>query len=195
MTEAPRPLRADARRKREAVVGAAREVFAERGVDIALEEVARRAGVGIATLYRHFPTREALIAGVYLREVDLLCDGVADLLADQPPDRALVTWMRRFIGYVGGKRGMAVAMKSIVMTSDSALFRPSHDRVHAAMDRLIDAGETAGVFRTGAQAQDLVLAMTGFCLVTDRPGWQDRADRLVQLLVDGLRAVPGREAP
>ena len=127
-----RPLRADAQRKRDAVLVAAVEVFAERGVDIALDEVARRAGVGIATLYRHFPTREALITGAYLREIEQLCDGVDDLLAELPPDRALVAWMRRFVGYVAGKPGMALALKIIVTTTDAIAVQASHDRVYAA---------------------------------------------------------------
>ncbi len=182
-----RPLRADARRKRDAILAAAVDVFADRGVDIALDEVARRAGVGIATLYRHFPTREALIAGAYLREIDDLCDGVDDLLQTESPDRAMLLWMQRFVGYVAGKPGMAQALKSIVQATDAAGLQVSHDKVDAAIDRLVRAGTTAGVFRPGAEAVPLANALSGICLANSEPGSEQRADLLVELMVDGLR--------
>src|SRR5450631_3703142 len=104
-----RPLRADARRNRDALLVAAAAQFADRGVESPLEDIARSAGVGIGTLYRHFPTRDALIADVYRREVDLLCGGVDELLATLPADEALSEWMRRFVGYVATKRGSCCA--------------------------------------------------------------------------------------
>jgi AcrR family transcriptional regulator len=183
-----RPMRADARRKREAVLAAAVQVFAERGVEVPLDDVARRAGVGIATLYRHFPTREALIAGAYRQEIDKLCDGIDELLADQPPDRALVSWMQQFVGYVAGKPGMALAVKSAV----SAGLDAGHDRVYLAIGRLVAAGEDAGVFRRGVAAIDLANALSGISLANSAPGTEERANRLIELLVDGLRyGAPG----
>jgi AcrR family transcriptional regulator len=182
-----RAMRSDARLKREAIIAAAAQLFDEQGVDVPLDEVARRADVGIATLYRRFPTREELITGVYLREVDLLCDGVGELLAAMPADRALITWMQRFISSVGAKRGMCLAVKSIVMTSGPQALESCHDRIHRAINQLIDAGERTGVLRTGVDSEDLVLAMAAFCQVTDRPGWHERADRLVLLTINGLR--------
>jgi len=188
-----RPLRADARRKREAILVAAVDVFAERGVDIALDEVARRADVGIATLYRHFPSREALIAGAYLREIDKLCEGVDELLSQQPADRALVIWMQRFVGYVAGKPGMALALKSIVFATDAAALQASHDRIYAAIARLVAAGERAGLFRTDIAAVDLANALSGISLANSAPGTEVRANRLIALLVDGMRfGAPGR---
>jgi AcrR family transcriptional regulator len=187
MTGSERPMRADARRKRAAILAAAVPVFAERGVDVALDEVARQAGVGIATLYRHFPSREALIAGAYLREIDDLCDGIDELLRDQPPERALVSWMQRFVGYVAGKPGMALALKSIVSASDAAGLQASHDRVYAAIGRLVAAGEEAGVFRRGVGAVDLANALSGISLANSAPGTEERANRLIELLVDGVR--------
>ncbi|MFC5825071.1 TetR/AcrR family transcriptional regulator [Nonomuraea insulae] len=187
MTGEARPLRADARRKREAILVAAVEVFAERGIEIALDEVARRAGVGIATLYRHFPTREALITGAYLREIELLCDGVDDLLAAMPADEALVAWMQRFVGYVAGKPGMALALKSIVTTTDTAGLRESHDHVYAALGRLIEAGRRDGLIRTDASSEDLANGLSGVSLANSQPGTEERANRLIVLLVDGLR--------
>ncbi len=105
-----------------------REVYAERGVEASLEEIARRAGVGIGTLYRHFPNRDALNEAVYRREVDSLCDGVDELLAEQAPVEALAQWMRRFAGYVARKRGMAMALKS-ALGPDNELFSHSHRRI------------------------------------------------------------------
>jgi AcrR family transcriptional regulator len=183
-----RPMRADARRKREAVLAAAVQIFAERGVEVPLDDVARRAGVGIATLYRHFPTREALIAGAYRQEIDKLCDGIDELLADQPPDRALVSWMQQFVGYVAGKPGMALAVKS----AGSAGLDAGHDRVYLAIGRLVAAGEDAGVFRRGVAAIDLANALSGISLANSAPGTEERANRLIELLVDGLRyGAPG----
>ena len=190
MAESPveaRPLRADARRKREAILTAAVDVFAERGVDIALDEVARRANVGIATLYRHFPTREALIAGAYVQEIERLCDGVPDLLARMSPDEALLAWMKRFIGYVAGKPGMALALKSIVFTTDAAGLQASHDRIYTALGELLAAGQRAGVFRSGVAAEDLANALSGISLANSQLGAEARANRLIDLLVDGLR--------
>jgi AcrR family transcriptional regulator len=179
-------LRADARRNRDAVLAAAALVFDEQGVDGSLEEVARRAGVGIGTLYRHFPARDALIMGVYQRELDLLCDGVDELLDQLPPDQALAAWMERFINYVARKRGMAGAIKSMV-GADSQIFTEGRTRIRASMVRLVAAAVEAKAVREDADVDDLLRAMGGFCMVTDVPGWRDQASRLVTLLVDGLR--------
>ena len=193
MTSGGRPLRADAQRKRDAILAAAVDVFAERGVEIALDEVARRAGVGIATLYRRFPTREALITSAYIREIDLLCDGVDDLLAAMPADEALVAWMQRFVGYVAGKPGMALALKSIVTTTDAAALQASHERVYAALAQLVEAGQHDGIIRADASSEDLANGLSGVSLANSQPGTQERANRLITLLVDGLRYnAPGR---
>jgi AcrR family transcriptional regulator len=191
-----RKLRADARRKREAILAAAAEVFLTHGADIALDEVARHAGVGIGTLYRHFPSREALLAGAYVREVNLLCDGVGALLAELPADEALITWMQRFIGYVAEKPGMAVALKSIVHTAESAAVQASHQRIDEALGQLVHAAETSGAIRPGVRSDDLAGALSGLSLITSQPGSRDRANRLVALLVDGLRyGAPAAHPP
>jgi AcrR family transcriptional regulator len=182
-----RPLRADARRNQDAILAAAVDVFAERGVEIALDEVARQAGVGIATLYRHFPTREALIRGAYVREVDLLCDEVDELLATLPPDEAMLAWMQRFVGYVTGKPGMAMALRSIVTSTHEAAAQANQTRVYTAIYRLVEAAERSGAIRTGVSPDDLAGALSGISLAAGRPGSPGRAGRLVALLVDGLR--------
>jgi len=181
-----KPLRADARRNRDALLVVAAAQFAEQGAEAPLDEIARRAGVGIGTLYRHFPTREALIADVYRREVDLLCSGVDDLLATLPADEALAEWMRRFVGYVATKRGLAVALKSMV-NDNSELFAQSRTHINESMARLVQAAVEAGLVRGDADPEDVLRGMSGFCLFSEQAGWQEQAQRLVTLLVDGLR--------
>jgi AcrR family transcriptional regulator len=181
-----RPLRADARRNRDALLAVAAAQFAEQGVEAPLDEIARRAGVGIGTLYRHFPTRGALIADVYRREVDLLCGGVDELLATLPADEALAEWMRRFVGYVATKRGLAVALKSMV-DDNSELFAQSRTHINESMARLVHAAVEAGLVRGDADPEDVLRGMSGFCLFSEQAGWQEQAQRLVTLLVDGLR--------
>jgi AcrR family transcriptional regulator len=181
-----RPLRADAQRNRDALLVVAAAQFAERGVEAPLEDIARDAGVGIGTLYRHFPSREALIADVYRREVDLLCGGVDELLTTLPADEALAEWMRRFVGYVATKRGLALALKSMVSDS-SELFAQSRANINESMARLVNAAVEAGLVRADADPEDVLRGMSGFCLFSDQAGWQEQAQRLVALLVDGLR--------
>ncbi|NEA31123.1 TetR/AcrR family transcriptional regulator [Streptomyces sp. SID13031] len=180
-------MRADARAKRDAILAAAVEVFAERGVDIALDEVARRAKVGIATLYRHFPTREALITGAYLQEISTLAGGVEELLAEMPADEALVAWMQQFIGYVSNRPGMAQAVKAVVMATDADAVRVSHLRVYGALESLLEAGVEARLFRSDVPVDDVAGALSGFSLSVGTPGSKERADRLVRLMVDGLK--------
>ncbi|WP_446039061.1 TetR/AcrR family transcriptional regulator [Streptomyces sp. SID1121] len=190
-----RPMRADARRKRDAVLAAAVDAFVERGVNVALDEVARRAGVGIATLYRHFPTREALITGVYVREVDLLCDGVDALLAELPPDEALIAWMQRVIQYVADRPGMPVALKTIVMANDSDAAQNSHQRIYAALRQLMEAAMKDGIIRTDITVDDMAGALSGLSLISSQPGSQARSNRLVTVIVDGLRHQPPASPP
>src|SRR6202795_799939 len=113
--------RSHARRNHEVLVVTAREVFAERGVDASLEEIARRAGVGIGTLYRHFPTREHLVEVVYRREVELLCAAADELARGERPDVALEEWMQRFVGYIATKRGMPNSLR-LLLATNSELF-------------------------------------------------------------------------
>ena len=181
-----RPMRADARRNRELLLTAAAAVYAERGVDASLEEIARRADVGIGTLYRHFPTRDALNEAVYRHEVERLCDGVDELIASNAPDVALAVWMRRFAGYVATKKGMATALKS-VLGADSELFAYSRGRIMTAIGALLDNAVAAGAIRDDVDADDLIRAMSGVCMATDTSGGPERTARLVDLLVDGMR--------
>jgi AcrR family transcriptional regulator len=181
-----RAPRKDAARNRDALLAAAGEVYAERGVDGSLEEIARRAGVGIGTLYRHFPNRDALNEAVYRREVESLCEGADQLLGDHRPVDALAAWMRQFAGYVARKRGMAMALKS-ALGPDNELFSYSHRRIRESLGLLVDAAVKAGQIRSDVDTEDLLRAMSGICMAADTPGWAERTHRLVDLLVDGLR--------
>jgi len=192
-TKAGRPPRADAMRNRARLVDAATQSFAEHGVDASLEDIARCAGVGIGTLYRHFPTRDSLVAAVYRNEVDVLCESADELLASLPPDQALAAWMQRFVGYVATKRGMASALKSM-MGTNTALFEECRRRMNDAATRLLGAAAAAGGVRSDISATDLLRAMGGICLATDNADLPEQARPLVALLLDGLRYGVGAPA-
>jgi AcrR family transcriptional regulator len=181
-----RPLRADAQRNRDKLLTIAVAAFAERGVDASLEDIARQAGVGIGTLYRHFPTRDALMEAVYRHQVELLCEAADDLVETQDADQALEAWMERFVEHVATKRGMAMALKSVI-GKDSELFAYCHGRIRSSVQMLLANAVEAGAIRSDVEAADLLKALSGICLVSDQPGWQDQARRLVSLLHDGLR--------
>jgi AcrR family transcriptional regulator len=181
-----RPLRVDARRNHDRLVAEAAAAFAERGIDVSLEEIARRSDVGIGTLYRHFPTRDALIEAVYRREVELLCESADELLRDCAGSEALEQWLLKFVEYVAAKRGMAAALKSVV-GADSELFAESHRRISDAVHRLAAAGVDSGAIRGDVDPFDLLRAVSGICIASDRPDWRDHAKRLVSLLMDGMR--------
>ncbi|HTY73201.1 MAG TPA: helix-turn-helix domain-containing protein [Actinomycetes bacterium] len=181
-------LRADARRNRDLLLEAAAQAFAENGVDTSLEDIARRAGVGIGTLYRHFPTREALVIATYERGVSLLCDAAPALLAEYPDkaDVALELWMERYVEYVATKRGLAATLKAAVESHDE-MFAQVRQRIHGAADSLLDAAVSSGRIRPDVQGADLLRALGGICMVSDSDGWQEQSMRLIKLLVDGLR--------
>jgi len=180
-----RRLRADARRNAARVLEAAREVFAELGSEASLEEIARRAGVGIGTLYRHFPTREALVEAAYRTELDKLCDAAPALLTTLPPDRALRAWMDRFVDYMTTKRGMAEALKAVIASGGNP-YAVSRDRLLTAVGSLLDAGIAAGVLRADVPAADVLTSLSGVTLAATE---REQAGRLLDLLVDGLVRV------
>ncbi|SOD72063.1 TetR family transcriptional regulator [Jatrophihabitans sp. GAS493] len=193
-----KPMRADAKRNYDQLLIAASAAFQASGVDTSLEEIARQAGVGIGTLYRHFPTRNALIESVYRREVELMCARADELLRSEPAERALSEWMGGFVRHVAKKRGMATALKAAAAEAaeasggstapgDSELFTYSRGLMYGAANRLLAAAVADGAIRADVDSQDLVRAMSGICLANDQPDWQDQAARLVNLLMDGLR--------
>jgi AcrR family transcriptional regulator len=183
---AQKPLRADARRNRDRLVEVAAQAFATDGVDASLEDIARRAGVGIGTLYRHFPTREHLVEVVYRREVEGLCQAADELAHQHPADVALELWMQRFVDYIGTKRGLATSLR-LLLTTNSTLFSDTSGRVSGAMRRLIEAAAAAGKIRADVDASDVMHALGGIYSAPNTPDWRDRSVRLVKLLMDGLR--------
>ena len=191
-----RPLRADARRNRDALLDAAAAAFAAHGIDASLEDIARRAGVGIGTLYRHFPTREAMVEAAYRHGVEQLCDAADELVATEPGDVALEQWMLRFVGYVATKKGLAATLKNAGDADSRAeLFAYVHRRIREAMSALLTAAAGTGRIRVDVEATDLIRALGGICMVSDQPGWEDQAHRLITLLMDGMRyGAPGAVA-
>ncbi|WP_255953693.1 TetR/AcrR family transcriptional regulator [Streptomyces odontomachi] len=182
-----RPLRADARRNREKILAAAVRVFASEGLDAHLERVAKEAGVGSATLYRNFPTREALVEAVYRNEVAQLCDAAPALLAAKPPDEALRVWTRLFLDYVTAKYGMIDALRAIAATGDNPYGR-SREMIQSAIAALMDACAAAGVIRTDVGPADIAAALEGIALTSASPERRQQAERLLDLTLDGLRA-------
>lgn len=186
MTPEIRTLRADARRNREKLVEIAAQAFATHGTAASLEDIARRAGVGIGTLYRHFPSREHLVEAVYRHEVEALSDAAEELSARLAPDQALEEWMHRFVGYIATKRGMADSLR-ILLNSNSKLFADSNGKVPTALSGLIVRAVAAGSIRADVDSTDVLHALSGTYSMPNSPEWHDRSRRLVRLLMDGLR--------
>ncbi|MEU7695000.1 MULTISPECIES: TetR/AcrR family transcriptional regulator [Microbispora] len=191
---AAKPLRADARRNRERLLDVAARAFSHDGPDVTLDAIAKEAGVGIGTLYRHFPTREALIEAAYRNELAKLCDAAAELVAEMPPDEAMRTWMDRFIDYLATKRGMADALRAVI-ASGSNPYAQSRDRLLGAIGTLLDAGAATGVLRRDVPPEDVLTGVNGICLAAGEAAQREQAGRLLDLLMDGLRrGAPGAPA-
>lgn len=187
MADSPqRPLRADARRNRDKILAAAVRVFADEGLEAHLERIAKEAGVGSATLYRNFPTREALIEAAYRNEVAQLCDAVPGLLAAEPPYEALRAWTRLFLDYVTAKLGMADALRAIAAAGNNP-YGESRSMIRAAITELMDACVAAGTIRTDISPADLSAALEGIALTSASPERREQAERLLDLTLDGLK--------
>ena len=182
-----RRIRADAARNQERLLTVAAAAFAERGAEVPLEEIASGAGVGIGTLYRHFPTRDALVDAVYRHEVDVLCTRGDQLLATLPPDEALAQWMQLFVAHMRTKRGMISVLKPM-MAENPAFSSATKGRAVDCASKLLAAGVDAGTIRSDLDGADLVRAVSGICMSTDQD--QSRAgERLIGVIVDGLRTT------
>jgi AcrR family transcriptional regulator len=189
-----RKPRADAQRNRERVLEAAKTVFSAGGPDASLEAVAREAGVGIGTLYRHFPTREALYEAVYRREVEQLGELAEELKSDGAPVEALRRWLRANVEFVATKKGMAAALALAAGSPPSELTAFSFERLTKAVGTLLDRAAASGEIRTDVSPEDLLRTLVGMCLLHDQPGWQAGVIRMLDVLVDGLRVKPGKPA-
>jgi AcrR family transcriptional regulator len=183
--KAARKPRADGLRNRERVLLAARAVFGAGGPEASLEAVAQRAGVGIGTLYRHFPTREALFEAVYRREVDQLAELAAQLERDAAPVEALRRWAHANVEFVAVKKGMSTALM-LAVHHDTALSVYTFDRLSGAVGDLLARAVASGEIRADIRSEDILRAIVGICYVHDKPGWQPSAIRLVDVFVDGL---------
>jgi AcrR family transcriptional regulator len=181
-----RKPRADALRNRVRVLEAAKLVFSAGGEDASLEAVARQAGVGIGTLYRHFPTREALFEAVYRREVEQLSELAEQLKSEPQPVEALRRWLRSTVQFVATKKGMMAAL-AIVFSANSELSAYSHAHLTAAIGVLLARAVQAGEIRSDVSADDLLRALIGMCYIHDQPGWQASVVRLLDVFVDGLK--------
>jgi AcrR family transcriptional regulator len=184
--ESMRKPRVDAVRNRERVLEAAKRVFSAGGPDASLEAVARDAGVGIGTLYRHFPTREALFEAVYRREVQQLADLAEQLKEQADPVEGLRRWMRSNVKFVATKKGMLQAL-ALAVDKNSELFAYSSDRLTRAVGGLLDRAIKAGKVRDDISPEDVLRALIGMSYMHDQAGWQKSVLRLVDVFVDGLR--------
>ena len=182
-----RKPRADGVRNRERLMEAAKAGFADVGQDVALEDIARRAGVGIGTLYRHFPSRDAIVEAVYRRAVQQLSDAATRLVDTMAPDEALHTWMRLFVDYVATKRIIAPALGSIA-GGVSDLFAVSGARILDAVTLLVQRARDGDDIREDVQASDVLRALFGLTYGNADPDWEGSALRLIDVVMDGLRA-------
>lgn len=182
-----RPLRADAARNRQRVLDAATAAFDEQGTDASLEDVAKAAGVGVGTLYRHFPTRLDLIEAVYRSNVEAFAAQADELLGRLPAGEALDEWVMGFVGYVVRKKGMASALKAGLGPEAAEIMSQSRATLQGAAARLVAAAQAEGAIRTDLEPLDLMRAVSGVCLAGVESTDRERTARVLRLLLDGLR--------
>ena len=181
--QAHRPKRADARRNYEKLIAAGREAFTEDGKSASLEDIARRAGVGIGTLYRHFPSRQDLLEAVYVEEVDALCRSAVDL-AGEPPWDALVAWLHRFVDYLATKQALAEELLAY-NDRDAEVFRSCRTAMYAGGEPLLVRAQQARVVRSDTDIAEVIQLVGGIAKIqTAEP---EQRDRLLDLALDGLR--------
>jgi AcrR family transcriptional regulator len=184
----PRKTRTDARRNRERILEVAKEAFARSGANTSLDDVARQAGVGAGTLYRHFPTRDALLEAVYHTEVGKLAAAERELSAKLAPVEALRAWMMLFVDYIAAKHIIAPALNTIV-GGPSKVYEASRAQVSGAIETLVKRAIKSGDIRKDLDAFDLLRALIGVSNVASSPDWQQSAKRLVDILILGSRPI------
>jgi AcrR family transcriptional regulator len=184
-----RKPRADAERNRRRLLDAARLAFADQGSAVTLEEVARDAGVGIGTLYRHFPTRDALVEQVYRDEAQQLAEAARRLAAGAEPLEALRGWLRLFVDYLATKRSMAELLRELP-GGPAELYATSTALVRDSVTLLVDRAVASGAARVEVEPLDLLRALAGVANVSSGANWADNARNLVDILVAGIRTVP-----
>jgi AcrR family transcriptional regulator len=185
---AERKPRTDALRNRERILEVAKEAFTRHGADASLDDIVKQAGVGAGTLYRHFPTRDALIEAVYRSEVEKLAAAERKFTATMPPIDALRTWMLLFVDHIAAKQIIAPALNSVV-GGPAKLYEGSHGLVRGAIDALVKRAIKSGDIRKDLEPFDLLRALIGVSHIASGPGWQQSARRLVDILITGSRPV------
>ncbi len=184
-----RKPRADAQRNRERILEVAKEVFARDGTAASLDDIARRAGIGPGTLYRHFPTRDDLIEAVYSSEVEKLAAAEQRFASTMPPLEALRAWMLLFIDHVAGKMLIIPAMNTVAGGS-VRLIEGSRSLIHTAFAASVQRAIASGDLRSDTDPNDFVRALIGVFHTTAQPGWEASARRLVDILIAGSRSTP-----
>jgi AcrR family transcriptional regulator len=185
---APRRLRSDAERNRKRILEVAKAAFTRYGADASLDEIAKQTGVGAGTLYRHFPTRDALIEGVYRNEVEQLAAAAGRFAEVMSPIEALRAWMLLFVDYIAAKHIIAPALNSVV-GGPSRLYEGSRGLIQGAIGELVKRAKKSGNLRRDLDASDLLRALIGVSHVGAGPDWQQSARRLVDILIAGSRPV------
>jgi AcrR family transcriptional regulator len=178
-----RPLRADAKRNHDQLLTAARAAFTERGSAASLEDIARRAGVGVGTLYRHFPNRQDLLEAVYVEEVEALCRSAKDF-ADESSWDALAHWFDRFVDYVATKRALVDEMMTTI-GREAPVFRACHDAIFTAGEPLLERAKADGVVRADVEFIDVIRLVSGVTMIKGASG--DDVRRVLAMALDGLR--------
>ncbi len=185
---APRKPRTDAQRNRERILEVAKEAFTHFGADTSLDDIAKQAGIGAGTLYRHFPTRDALIEAVYRTEVEKLAAAERRFAETKPPIEALRAWMLLFVDHIAAKQIIAPALNSVV-GGPSKLYEGSRSLIQGAIDALVKRAIRSGDVRGDLDPFDLLRALIGVAHVASGSGWQQSARRLVDILITGSRPV------
>jgi AcrR family transcriptional regulator len=189
ISNSTRRPRSDGERNRARLIAAAKLAFAERGGAASLEGIAREAEVSIASLYRHFPTRDALIEAVYRKETDTLIDAAARLMIEREPATALREWLLLFVEFLDAKQGMAEALNTLIGGPD-ALYSGTPARLAFPIAKLVDRAVETGTFQIDVEPLDLLRAIAGVANVKHNKNWKDSAVRMVNLLLKGLREKP-----
>ncbi len=185
----PKPLRADARRNREAIVAAARAAFEAGEADLRFDDFARRAGVGTGTLYRHFPTRESLAAAVYEGEIAALRERAEELQRTLPPGEALAAFLHAMVDHLHAHEGLA---RTLVAVTDASTFAEGSDAFEQAVTAMVDAAAARGAIRSDVSAGAVLMVLHGLGAAQDRPNWRTESREVITLLLDGLRPpTPG----
>ena len=185
---APRKPRSDALRNRERILKIAKNAFTRSGANISLDDVARQAGIGAGTLYRHFPTRDALLEAVYRSEVEKLAGAQREFTERMPPVEALRAWMLLFVDYIAAKQIIAPALNTMV-GGPSKLFDATGVLVKGAINALVERAVASGDIRRDLDPLDLLRALVGVSNVASGPDWAQSAKRLVEILILGSRPV------